>query len=80
MDNPTLRHMRNPNSPCSKAARPYWRMYLKLPPEEQERIAAVIDELREYLSAGKFSQFGVWSALELIGKVNEYYSGQEPPK
>ncbi len=72
MDNPTLRLLRNPNSPCSKASRPYWHMFRKLPPDEQERIAAVIDWLRLELTSGVLETFGVFSALELIGKVNEH--------
>ena len=79
MDNPTLRILRNRNAPCSKAALPYWRCFHKLPADEQERLAAVIDWLRLELSAGRLSTFGIFSALELIGKVNEHLQGKEPP-
>ena len=79
MDNPTLRILRNQKSPCSKAARPYWRRFRKLPRDEQERLAAVIDWLRLELSNGQLTTFGIFSALELIGKVNEHLKDEVKP-
>jgi len=79
-NNATYRLLCNPKKVWGKRARPYRKAYMKLPEEEQIRIALVIDELREYLSPGKFNQLGVWSAMELLGVINRYLMGTEYDK
>ncbi len=68
-DKATVRHLRNRNSTCSKRAEPYLRIFLELTEDEQEYVAGMIDWLRQELSCGKLSRFGIWSGLELFGRI-----------